>query len=305
MNLRAEPALFFLLAASCAPSPEALEVPRAPERRDKDDEVVAFHDGRPLSWRAVAEKALDLDLKYAVDQYIRWKILEDRRTSLGIANAPEELRRRAETFVRQTREGLGEARFKEQLDKEGFTEERYARHVQGLPWLDETLALEKIVRYATLREDALEIDRMVFADAGDARKFLDLCREKTYDKAADEFKPEERKKTIARLPRETFPRSRPPSRPEIDPALAERLFKMSPGEWTDVQPGPSGLHYVIQVLKKDEGRNVSYKEARAEILEGILKDPPPPQDCRRWIEGEFNRSKIEYANRNPRGNKIR
>src|SRR5438067_2164681 len=81
------------------------------ERRVRPDEIVALINGEPVTWQAVAEKVLELNLKESVDQYVRWRIVEDRKTALGILHTPEELRRRAAAYLAQVKKSLGEERF--------------------------------------------------------------------------------------------------------------------------------------------------------------------------------------------------
>src|SRR6185295_1333071 len=86
------------LAAGCSSAPPRENLPERSttvDRRAKPDEIVALYNGEPVTWQAVAEKMLELNLKESVDQYVRWRMVEDRKKSLGIVHTPEELRRRA------------------------------------------------------------------------------------------------------------------------------------------------------------------------------------------------------------------
>jgi len=300
MNLRRPAAaLLPVLLASCAqappPPPRSLADPLSDARRAKDQEIVALHDGRPLLWRAVAERAMETGLRHAVDQYVRGRIVEDRRAALGLVNTPAELRRRAEAVVRKAREKLGDAAFRDQLSREGLTEEAYLDHLAYSPLLDEALALEKIVRYEELRQGTLVIDRMIFEDGKDAREFAERCREKGFDGAADAFQGSGR---VTRRPRESFPPQRPPGPPEappLDAGLLEALGRMNPGDVT----GPADALTVIRLVSRRPGRDVPYGEAKDEVFEGILRDPPAPPELRGWLESEFAKAKIEYRDRRP------
>jgi len=309
MNLFRPPAAVLLALAACgspqAPPPHPLADPAADARRARDGEIVALHDGRPLTWREVAERAMETDLRQAVDQCVRGRIVEERRAALGIVNTPAEIRRRAEAVVRQAREGLGEAALRERLSREGFTEEAYLDHLAGSRLLDQTLVLEKIARYEETVGGSLEIDRMTFVDEKDALRFAESCREKGFDGAADAFRGTG---PVTRRPRETFPRGSPPAPPDappLDPPIVEALGRMKPGEVTGAVASRSRLFYVIRLVASRPGREVPYPEVKDEVFESILRSPPAPPEIRRWIETRFAGARIEYADRRPAGGRNR
>jgi hypothetical protein len=257
---------------------------------------VALVNGEPLSWQAVAEKMLELDLKTAVDQYVRWRLVEDRRRSLGIENTPEELRRRAEVYAQGIRRELGEDAFRAQLLREGLPLEAWLGRMAQSKLLNEMLTLDKILRYNSLLEDTLEIDRMMFADEGEATRFVASAREKGWEQAAGEAE-KGSPGTRARIPREVFPRNAPPTDPILDPWVLEAILRLKPGEFTGVEHSRSNLHYVTRLRNMRKGRAVKYDEVRGEVWEGILADPPSPREYRQWIDREFARCRVEYGER--------
>ncbi len=263
-----------------------------------DDEIVAIYDGRPLTWREVAEAALDSDLKHAVDQCVRRLIIQGRRSELGIANTTAELRRRAEAAVRQAKAVMGEPAFRDRLSREGITEEGYVDRLAGSRLLDETLALEKIVRYEELRRGTLEIDWMIFTDEGDACRFAELCARVGFDAAAEGFRGSGR---TVRRPVEVFPPGMPPSAPPLDARVADLLAGMKPGDVTGVEPGAAGLYHVIRLVSRRPGLDAPFRGVNDELVEGILRNPPRPEELRRWVEAEFARARIEYAANRRRG----
>lgn len=286
------------LSCSSSPPPEPIPSYSAPDpRRAKDDQVVALWNGQPLTWRAVAERAMDAEPRRAVDQYVRWRLVEDRKAALGIAHAPEEILRRAEAVVRETREALGETEFQSLLSRGGFTAESYLAHLRASPEMAETFALEKLVRYEALVEGWVQIDWMVFAREEEARRFAERCAARGFEAAAAE--PPEAGTRAQRL-RERFAVGLPPADPALDAPIAAALGKMRPGDTTAAQASRTGLFYVIRLMDARPGRALDYETAKAEVLESILSRPPTPQECRNWVEREFRRSKVEYAERRPR-----
>ncbi len=285
-------------AAGCSSPPPretAVEaLPMRAEARDRGGEIVALVNGEPVTGRAVADRVLELDPKAAVDQYVRWKIIEDRRTALGIAHAPGELRRRAEAYVGQLKRQAGEAGFRARLAAEKTTEEAYARQLSGSRFLDQMFTLDKIVRYQSLLEDTLEIERMVFVEEADARKFADAAKAKGFDPAVEELLKAGRSPRWGRLPRETFPRTAPPANPVLDAWVVDALLKLKPGGFTGVETSRSNLFYVVRLAAFRPARKASYADAREEVLESVLRDPPSDADYRAWIDREFSRTKVEY-----------
>lgn len=296
------------ILAGCAsgrPQPvRAPEPPAAPPTTERDREIVALFNGEPLTRRMIADTLLELDLKSAVDQYVRWRLVEDRRTALGISHSPDELRRRAEAYARTMRMQKGEEAFRADLARESTTEEAWVARLSGSRFLNEMLTLDKILRYNSLLEDTLEIDRLVFVEEGDAAKFVAAAREKGFEKAAEEAeKPAQGRATAARFPREVFPKGWPPSDPALDSWIVDALLALKPGEFTGVEHSRTGYQYVARLRNLRKGRAVSYEEVKGEVFEGILKDPPSPLEYRRWVDRETSKCRIEYGDGkgSPRG----
>jgi len=287
-----------VLFAACSSAPPKEHLPErttAVDGRVKQDEIVALYNGEPITWRAVAEKMLELNLKESVDQYVRWRIVEDRRTSLGIVHTPEELRRRAASYLEQAKKTLGEERYRQQLAREGATEESKRAQLEGSAFLAQLFTLDKIVRFAALLEDQIEIDRAYFTDEGEARRFREAVTARGWDEAAKEFVPEPRTSAKGRFAREVFPKSQPPADPVLDAWILDAALRLKPGEATGVEMSRSNLFYVVRLQAIRKGRPTVYSEAREEVLESIFRDPPAQQDYLRWMERERARSRVEYS----------
>ena len=290
-------ALGVLLPAGCsAPEKEILPERSTPltDRRPKADEIVAFYNGEPLSWQTVAEKMLELNLKDSVDHYVRWRIVEDRKAALAIVHTSDELRRRAAAYLDQARRQLGDARYQQQLAREGTTEDRKREQIEKSAFLSQLLTMDKMVRYSELIEDRYEIDRAYFAEEADAKAFHAASQAKGFDDAAKELPPA-RKATMGVLPRESFPKTRPPLDPVLDPWIVDEVAKLGPMEVTNVETSRSNLYYVIRLRAFRKGRDVVYSQVKDEVSESVLKDPPAPQDYARWMEREMGRCKVDYA----------
>jgi hypothetical protein len=283
-------------ACSSAPPKENLPERNDPliQRKVRPDTIVALVNGEPITWQTVAEKVLELNPKESVDQYVRWKIVEDRKSALRIAHTAEELKRRAAAYLAQVKKQIGEERFRQQLEREGATEDAKRAQLEASPYLAQVFTLDKIVRYAALLEDQVEIDRVYFAEEAEAKRFREAVTAKGFDEAAKEL-PAERSSARGRFPREAFPKSQPPGDPVLDSWTLEALLKLEPGAATGVEMSRSGLYYVVRLLGIRKGREVVYSEAQGEVLESILKDPPAPQEYARWVEREMVRCRIEYS----------
>jgi hypothetical protein len=287
-----------VLAAACSSRPPKENLPERTavvDRKVRPDEIVALYNGEPVTWQAVAEKVLELNLRESVDQYVRWRLVEDRRAALGIVHTPDELRRRAAAYIEQAKTLMGEERFRQQLAREGSSEESKRAQLEGSSFLAQMLTLDKIVRYAAVLEDQVEIDRAYFADEAEARRFREAVAAKGFDEAAKELLPEPRTSARGRLPRERFSRSQPPTDPVLDPWILEAALRLQPGEATGVEMSRSNLYYVVRLQAVRKGRPVPYGEAKEEVLDGILREPPAQQDYLRWMERERARCRVEYA----------
>jgi hypothetical protein len=174
------------------------------------------------------------------------------------------------------------------------TEEAKLAQIAQSRFLSQMLILDKIMRYAELLEDRMEIDRAYFAEEADARRFQEACGAKGFDAASQELLPE-RKATKGCLPKETFPQAQPPTDPPLDTWIVDELFRLSAGGITGVESSRSNLYYVIRLRGFRKGRDVVYSQVKEELLEGILKEPPAQQDYARWMEREMARCKVEYA----------
>lgn len=284
-----------LAACSSDPPKEVLpERIRPSDVRSRADEIVAFYNGEPLPWQAVAEKMLELNLKESVDQYVRWRIVDDRKKALAIVHTPDELHRRAAVYVDQAKKAMGDERFREQLLRESVSEDGKVAQVEKSRLLGQMLTLDKIVRYAELIEDRLEIDRAYFTEEADARRFHEACGARGFDAASQDLLPE-RKPSKGRLPRESFPKAQPPSDPPVDPWIVDELLRMPAGGVTSVETSRANLYYVIRLRALRKGRDVVYSQVKDELVEGILKEPPTQQDYATWMDREMGRCKVEYA----------
>ncbi|HZE98727.1 MAG TPA: hypothetical protein VE981_16990, partial [Planctomycetota bacterium] len=233
---------------------------------------------------------------------VRWRLVEDRRTAMGIVHAPDELHRRAAAYLDVAKRRMGPNTFQQQLEREGTTEGAKLAQVEKSPFLSQLLTLDKIVRYSEILEDRLEIDRAYFAEEADAKKFLEAAKAKGFDEASQEQLPE-RKPTKGRLPRESFSKSRPPLEPVLDAWILEELLRLAPEGMTDVETSRSNLYYVIRLRGFRKGRDVVYSQVKDEVVESILREPPTPQDYSRWMEREMARCRVEYADSGARREK--
>jgi len=272
--------------------------PAKPESDAKSPRIVAFLDGNPITWIEVSEKLIDLDLRRCVDLYLRWKILDTLKARHQVSNTPQELRRRADAFILHYQERNGEEKFRRQLKKSGFTKDSYRDFMASNRLFQEKLILEKLLRFTHMREGWIEIDRMVFVDASDARTFLEAAKKKGFQKAADEVAPNRGR--ITRRPRESFCRALPPR--DLDAKTLDRLFSMARGEMTDVIQSATGFAFVFQVRKKTAPQKGTYRTLQDRIFNWIVEDPPAEQELVAWIGLKLKRSRIEYADRNSKGN---
>lgn len=277
-----------LLLAGCASAPaDPLPAMHASDRPrgGRDESVVALYNGEPIPWRAVAEKALELDPKSAVDTYVRWRVADDRRSELRITNSAEELRLRAAAYVKDAKGRLGEAGFAAQIRADGGTEADYAARLASSDYLGQLLTLDKIVRYQALRDGAVTLDRVLFADEHAARAFAAAAREKGFD-AVD------LPSTARRLPRETFAKSAPPLDPPLD---LPGLELAAVGSILGPERSRTGAFAVARLVERTAPKAAPYADAAAAVFEDILRRPPGPGEYRAWLAKATSEARVEYA----------
>jgi hypothetical protein len=289
MRVRSKSVLGALIAvAGCASAPADPQLPamHAGDRpRGRDEAVVALYNGEPLTWRSVAEKALELDPKSAVDTYVRWRVADDRRAELRITNSAEELRLRAKAYVDDARRRLGPEGFAAQLKAEGSTEADYASRLAGSDYLSQLLTLDKIVRYQAVVDGALVVDRALFPDEASARAFAEAARSKGFDAAP-------LASGARRWLRETFARSAPPVDPPLD---LPGLELAQAGSVLGPDRHRSGAFTVARLVERREPRRVAYGEVASELFQGILSRPPEPGEYRAWLTKALGEARVEYA----------
>jgi hypothetical protein len=273
--MRATPLLLLLAACAAPPPPPIPELSRPPERRIRGDEVVALLDGQPLTWQKVAEKTLELDLKGSVDQYVRWKIVEDRRLELGIRHEAAELKRRAELYLEQVKSDLGHDGWRRKLLDEGIPEAEYLRRLEGSAFLSQILLFDKIVRYADLVEDTIEADAAVLATAAEA----DALEKSGADRAWP-----------GRL---AFPRSRPPAGLPAEAVLG--LRKGPPGVIIRLDSPEAGRYSLWRLKAVKAGRKEPYGELRREVWDALCARPPGPEDYQRWMDAALAGRSLRYG----------
>jgi hypothetical protein len=260
-------------------------------RRERDDAIVALYDGQPLRWRAVAEKMLEIDPRTAVETYVRWRVVDDRRKLLGVAPGLDDLKRRAEVQVETVRKSMTDKELNARLASDGLTLRDYKGKLAESAWLSQALTLELIVRYQGLVDGTLTIDRLAFAEEAEARRFAVRCKETGFDAAAEAVAT---LRGVRRMPRETFARTAPPQDPALDGWIVEALDALKPGELTDVESSRTDLKYVARLVEKKPGVSTPYAEVKAAVLESVLRDPPSPEEIRRWIGSRLAASRLEY-----------
>lgn len=282
--------------AACGPArrPDPLpELPRSEDRPVRGDRVVAFLDGQPITWQAVAEKALELDPKGAVDQYVRWRIIEDRKRELGIRHAPEELRRRAESYVARLKAGTGPEAFRAELLRQGLNEAAYVRQLESSDFLAQILTFDKIVRYADILEECLEYDVLDFGSAAEAEAFRGRATD--FEAALKTLPPG------AGARRLRFPRSRPPAGSGIiSHEFLQKLMNVESGAIIGVEIAPENRYIIARARTPRGARKATYEEVRREVWEDILSHPPGPQEYSQWMEQARAARKVEYGAPPPR-----
>lgn len=288
---------------SAVPGPATTEqvIPAGPQTGD--EHIVALLDGQPVTWRQVAEHAMEAGSRRLIDEYIYWKLRRNKIRELGITSTPEELRARAGLIVEQARKAQGDEKVQEALKREGLTEQQYVARFAEDPLFAERLAVEKAFVYTLLSEPTVEVDTIAFVDDEDAGAFAAEVRDGTpFARAAEALPRVQTRNRVAQWPRRRLARRFAPS---TIAHLEEKLFSMKEGETTGVERTPNNLAIVAHIAKVHPASSAPYAQVRGEIMEEVLHSPPGEEQITMWMDRLFRGSKIHYEDRGSKGNKIR
>lgn len=287
---------FFIL--SCA-SNNFAEIPAAPAQTEGNP-LLAIVNGEPVFRNEVVRQAMHWHEKEYLEEFIRWKLIQQKRKELGVVNGKEEMESRAELAIKTLKADFGDVEFSRYLKDNKLTEAdiKNAWIAQGN--IDTKLANEKMTQYALISEKAIAIDIAIFYTEEEAKKFLasignneELFREK-FDALAKE--PTHKVRLLSLKP---FPAGMAPS--FIDEKTEKELFAMEEGEVSNPLFVKIGFMIAKNRSKRD-GLRQEYKAIEKEIFEQVMKNPPDDSLISQWIERLRKRGDVRYENRNSQGN---
>ena len=270
------------LALGCSSPPE--QPPTLPvQNQSKNNPVVAFYKGQPITWNEVSKKALQIDRKRTLDIYLRWRVLKDAIQALSIQTTPLELAQRASQIALQEKDQLGTNNFFAKLKQLKLSEKEYVAKLAQSPLLKETFVREQVLRYDAIQRGWVEYDQWRF----------------TSKKEAEQFRATGKTPKSPPLRLILYGNMRPTglSKPAID-----LLFSTPEGEKTLPLQGPDGTYRIMGIHKKSQARPVPWAEVKREVFSWILQNPPSRAEFLNWIDDQLKRSKIEYAHRSTERN---
>ncbi len=295
--------LLGLLAAACggprreptrpAPAPTTEQVvPAGPQ--SKDDHVVAFVNGRPVTWRQVAERAMNLGGRQLIDQYVHWMLRQDFLRTNGISSTPADLRARAKGIVDQARRTQGDAKVDAALKQEGLTEAQYIDRFVADPLFAERFLTELALVYAMFVEATIEVDTVAFTEEADAEGVASRLKNGADLARAVEGLGSTTRGRIVQWPRRRVARGYLPSSMAH---LEQRLFAMKEGESTGLERTPGNLLIIARIASVHPAAAAPFAQVRDRVMEEILRSPPGDEQIRLWTERLFRGSKIQYEER--------
>lgn len=303
--MRILPASLLAILASCGAPPR--ENPTGPPPANvhdqeprpggRDGEIVAFVNGRPVTWADVTTHAMSTQGKSLIDEYIVWKLRTDRIRDLGLTNTPEELLARAKAIFQNILREFGEEAVLKDLKARNLTEEAYLQQFVQNPQFGERLLLEKLWAYTLLTEETREIRTVAFVEEQDATTFAGWAKADGFEKAAEKLASATTVSRTAQWPAYRIaPGLVPDSLAGVDWVEA-RLQHMKKGETTGVETLPSGLRVVIHVYDVYPGRPAPYGELRQQVMAEILLRPPSETQRKLLLSRLFRQSQIQYEER--------
>lgn len=301
------PAILFLsVLAACGtpprenptgPPPRNVHEQDPPRTSSRDGEIVAFVNGRAVTWGDVTAHAMTTQGKSLIDEYIVWKLRVDRIRELGITNTPDDLMARAKAIFQNIIREFGQEAVDKDLKSRNLNEAQYLQQFVDNPQFGERVLLEKLWAYTLLTEETREIRTYAFVEEQDARMFADWVKADGFEKAAEKL---EVAKTVSRTAQWPVYRVAPGLVPDslagVD-WVDSRLHHMKKGETTDMETLPSGLRVVIHVLDVHPGRPAPYGDLREQVMAEVQMRPPSETQRKLLLARLFRQSRIQYEDR--------
>ncbi len=303
------PPLFCVLAllAGCG-APPSRQTPAAPPPANpgdaapvsspQDESIVAFINEQPVTWRSVVDHAMASRGKELIDQYILWKLRQDRIQELGIRNTPDELKRRAKVGLEAKRTMVGPEQMKKWLEAQQLTEPQVIDRLAQNPDFDELVKNEKAATYTLITEASIEIDTVAFTDNQEAASFAALAGRLPFGEVVERLQsaPGVQGK-VAYWPRYRFCRGLAPDAIAVTPELEKKLFTMKKGETTGVESTTKSILVVINVVETYAAAPAPYAAVADKVLKEVLRQPPSEDQIRLWMEWLFKSKGIRYEAR--------
>ena len=296
-----------ILAAGCG-APARSEFPAAPPPRNpgdvpsaadpQDNPVVAFIDGRPVTWRSVVDHAMATRGKDLIDKYILWQVRRNRIEEIGIRNTPEDLRRRAQLWIDEVRASAGAEAVKKKLEDQKLTEAQYVERFVANPEFDEHVKNEKAVAYTLLTEASIEIDTVAFTSDQDAAAFAAFAARMPFTQAAEQLMVTGGiQGKVAHWPRYRFCRGLAPDAIASTPPLEEKLLRMKKGETTGVERTSGGIVVVAQVVDTHAADPAPFARIADRVMAEVLRRPPSEAQVGLWLARVAATKRIRYEDR--------
>jgi hypothetical protein len=284
-----------LLAAlvACSSDPASTSTPPPIGMSLPDDEIVALIDGKPVLLHDVAAHAMAADGKKLIDDYIKWKIKDDRVREFGITNTPDEIQARAKAMITSFRRDNGDGKLTEELAKLHLTEEQYINRFATSPEMGPRLAAEKAIVYEMLVEGCVEFETAAFVDEKEALALQSKLRNGAdFDVLMKDLR--ETRIQVGRWPRMRV--SREVTLPVLAATdwLIKHLFELKDGQVSDIERTPNNYCIVFHCLRNLAPRTATYAELRAEVTEEVMLGRIGEPLVAAWEARLLKRAKIKY-----------
>jgi len=306
-----------ILLAGCAGSSTVT----APPRRPVDDATTRdagaaparaaaptapAGDARPVAWvgeRAVTERDLLETILFfyrreyhdALNQAVNDVVVEEETKRLGVTVDQREVTRRAEDEIARL-EGELLVQFGGEVKLETFVRDNFRLSVEEyrakiLRVVRGRLLIGRLVRYEEMRQERLELRKIVVADRAKAEAIVASLRDGAdFAILAEKESMAPSAKVGGRLP--------PVPLGALHPELEAAALALADGAVSDpieLREGPVARYHVVKRLRRIPARDVAYADAREEIEKGIEAEPVSDAEIAYWNEAMTRRYGIRFA----------
>lgn len=239
-----------------------------------DTDPVAIVNGQPISKADFVQRLVEWHGPGVLEEMITRALVDQEIQRLGVTNTPEEINQRVDLQVKMAEDELkqqsgGQMALAEFLKTKGETMESFRSMLFHNDNFQKQIALEKMVQYSLLTEEAVEVQHIVVEHEVKAREIHELLHKGAdFAKlAAERSEDQISGQQGGRLAPFIYGLS------PMGIAFDEIVFKLKDGELSDVVSTQPGRFHVVKKLSSRPAKNTPYSEIKDQVWKDLVTQP--------------------------------